>query len=578
VGFSMSDFSRITVVGADGMVGGTLASALDANRVLHGPGRGLPHEVAARDSGSVVAGSVVVFNAQGLRQAGTLTLEEFRATHVDATKRLVAQMSPGATLVHISSAAVLGRPASCVKGRGQPEPDSFPMPDYAKIKHEAERVAIEEGMRHGLAIVVLRPAIVCASPLDGMLLSLVEWLRRGLLLQLLPLRTRHHFCSGELLSAVARSVAERSWPSDQPTLFTVADPFTISNRDLTLALIQRWGYPSGLLPLPACDASRALESMSGIPGIGPRMASMGRTLGVIGLNVEYQVDETFDELGLNRVEFGRAQTFERVLDEEARLDVRPCPKHVLVVGATGGIGRALVDELASHGKRVSVVGRSPVPGFAGWQRTADVVHADWAGLFAEIDAHAPVDAVVFVAGTGALGPAACVPDTTAHEIMELNFWSVARLATAAAERWAAQRRCGGFVAVLSLAALRGMPFEAHYGASKAATARFLQALQFEYPRSIHLNGVYPGAIATPFRSRIPHFGVPPADTARDGDPPEKTAKAIMALLEGRPGSRTVGTKARAIAILDRISPRIYDRLVENRMATFLHNRIYPSQH
>ena len=573
----MGYFSRITVVGADGIVGGILATALDANRVLHGPGRGFPREVAARDGASLIAGSAVVVNAQGLRQDGSLSREAFKATHVDATRRLVAQMAPGSTLVHISSAAVLGRPQGRVAGRAEPAPDSFPMPDYARIKYESERVAIEEGIRRGLAVVVLRPAVVCASPLDGMLLSLANWMRRGLLLEFLPGQAVHHFCSGKLLAAVGRAVAERSWHPGHATVFTVADPFTVSNHDLAQALILRWGRPHGTFPLPVRGASLALRSLAGIPGMAPRISSMASTLGVIVLDVEYQVDETFDELGLDRAEFGRAQTFDKVLDEEARLDARPSAEHVLVVGATGGVGSALLGELESRGKRVSLIGRSAVPGFAGWQRTTDVANADWFSLLAEVDAHDPIDAVVFVAGTGAFGPAAYVPEAAAREILELNFWSVARLATAAAERWGAQRRRGGFVAVLSLAALRGMPFEAHYGASKAAAARFLQALQFEYPHSIRIDVIYPGSIDTPFRSRIPHFGVTSDDTARDGDSPGQTVKAIIDLLEGRPGSRTVGTKARAIAVLDRISPHIYDQLVRRRMGAFLRNRRYPLQ-
>jgi len=39
----------------------------------------------------------------------------------------------------------------------------------------------------------------------------------------------------------------------------------------------------------------------------------------------------------------------------------------------------------------------------------------------------------------------------------------------------------------------------------------------------------------------------------------------------------VGKKARAIAILDRISPSIYDRLVQKRMEAFLRNRSYPAR-
>ena len=305
--------SDIAVVGADGVVGSTLAAAVGGYRVLHGSPRGAPREVMIRDAQEPIRSSGVVFNSQGLRQMGGLSAAQFRQSHVDSTRSLVEAMSPGATLVHISSASVLGLPSG--RGPHRPAPAAFPMPDYATVKLEAEQLAIAEGVRRGLAVVVLRLTVVNTDPLDGMLKTLVTQARRGVLLDLRPHASVHHFCSGALLGEVAKQVASRNWPVGAAQIFTVGDPFVVSNAELAHDVSRRWRT---WLRVPLWAGSTAWALRRGSSVLRTRRgAAAARVLGVIGMNVAYDVDATYEALGLDRAAFSKTATFDRVLDAEA---------------------------------------------------------------------------------------------------------------------------------------------------------------------------------------------------------------------------------------------------------------------
>src|SRR5258708_28461043 len=115
-------------------------------------------------------------------------------------------------------------------------------------------------------------------------------------------------------------------------------------------------------------------------------------------------------------------------------------------------------------------------------------------------AGAPTAAVGAVEGVAALGRAAAVPTARARRLFEANLWGPVAAATAADVLWAAPRS-GTFVSVSSIAGRRAVPFEAHYCASKAACARFLEALDLEHPdgRARYVS-VYPGRLQTAFRT------------------------------------------------------------------------------
>ena len=240
-------------------------------------------------------------------------------------------------------------------------------------------------------------------------------------------------------------------------------------------------------------------------------------------------------------------------------------KQMLVVGGGTGLGNAVVKNLLEHNREVVVLGRTKpsdelrIKKFYGIDGTA----VDWPSLYSTIerDTSSSIDAVIFVAGIGVFGKTNLVPVDRVRQVFELNFWACASAARAAAEYWTAQGEAGKFLAVLSIAALRAVPLESYYAASKAATARFLECLQLEYRhRGIEFICAFPGLLKTAFRRNAEWYGLKPA-FANEGADVHETAQAVIALLEGKRRTRILGWRERTIAITDRLLPGLYDRLV-----------------
>lgn len=237
-------------------------------------------------------------------------------------------------------------------------------------------------------------------------------------------------------------------------------------------------------------------------------------------------------------------------------------RHALVIGASAGLGLALVDELTARGYRVSSAGRSAPARSAVVHRDIEVRHADFEAVLAGVAQAAPLSAVVFVAGDGVFGPAAATSVERAEDMFALNFWAVARCAMSAGAYFRDARVAGAFVPVLSIAARRAVPGEAYYGASKAAAARFVEALAFEYPETRFVP-VYPGLMKTGFRGKVTFVGEAPSHLDAGTDP-AVVARATADLVEGRRTPRVVGWRERGIDLLERIDPRIYDAVLRRR--------------
>jgi short-subunit dehydrogenase len=184
----------------------------------------------------------------------------------------------------------------------------------------------------------------------------------------------------------------------------------------------------------------------------------------------------------------------------------------------------------------------------------------------EKETGAPIDAIIFVAGSAVFGRTLAIPLERARETLELNFWACTSAARAGAEYWCARNRSGKFIAILSIAARQAIPFEAYYSASKAATARFLECLQFEYDhRGIEFICAYPGALRTPFRSRSEWYGLIPRNCSQGMDV-RKPAQAVLNLLAGRRKAEVIGWRERAIDLAGRLVRGLYNRAVLQRRA------------
>ncbi len=247
--------------------------------------------------------------------------------------------------------------------------------------------------------------------------------------------------------------------------------------------------------------------------------------------------------------------------------------HILIIGGGGGLGSALVNRLLALDYQVSVAGRTqPKRSEVKHFYPIDAKNIDWQTLYKTIerDSAKSIDALIFVSGTAVFGKTVMIPAERARQTFELNFWACTTAAKAAAEYWSHKKQAGKFMAILSIAARKSIPFEAYYSASKAATARFLECLQLEYShKNIKFINAFPGLLKTPFRNRVEWYGLKPT-FGDEGADIQKSAEVIVNLLRGKRKSTVIGWRERIIDLAERLLPGLYDRLVlRNRVKEML---------
>ncbi len=191
-------------------------------------------------------------------------------------------------------------------------------------------------------------------------------------------------------------------------------------------------------------------------------------------------------------------------------------KHVLVTGASTGIGRATALMLARRGARVFLVARNEArlaeavgaitrEGGTAAHAAADI--ADRAALLSAVDAaessFGPIDGLFANAGTGGrFGPLGETDDALFEAVIRTNltsvFWALKRLLPGMIAR-----RRGSIVVTGSLASERGIANNAPYVASKHAVLGLARAAAIEAaPHNVRVNCVLPGLIETPMLMQL----------------------------------------------------------------------------
>lgn len=188
--------------------------------------------------------------------------------------------------------------------------------------------------------------------------------------------------------------------------------------------------------------------------------------------------------------------------------------HVLITGASSGLGEFLAIELAKRGHDIGLIARrgdllADVAGKvealgrrAAWS-TADVTDRD--GLQAAIrdieSRLGPTDILVANAGSGQPSPARRIDASVVTRIMRLNYDGVVYAMEAVLPAMV-ERRAGQIVAVSSLAGRLGLPQNGAYSASKAAVSRLMEAYSAELrPLGIAVTTVHPGFVRTPLTAK-----------------------------------------------------------------------------
>lgn len=205
------------------------------------------------------------------------------------------------------------------------------------------------------------------------------------------------------------------------------------------------------------------------------------------------------------------------------------PRIVLVTGASGALGRAVVTAFRTLGDRVVALDRHA--------RTADdgLIHvaadlADAAAVKAAVDqaiaaAGSAIDVLVNVAGGFDMGPPVHeTGDDLFDRMLDMNTRSMLNTARAVVPGMLA-RKAGKIVSVAAAAGLKANAHMGAYAVSKSAVIRLTEAMSAELRGSgINVNCVLPTIIDTPAN----RAAMPKADPAKWVSP-DDLARVIVFL-------------------------------------------------
>ncbi|XRQ09916.1 SDR family NAD(P)-dependent oxidoreductase [Actinomadura welshii] len=256
----------------------------------------------------------------------------------------------------------------------------------------------------------------------------------------------------------------------------------------------------------------------------------------------------------------------------------PSTPVVLVTGASSGIGRATARLFAERGARVFGTSRSARPDEGGVEMLELDVRSEESVrrcVDQVLDRAGQLDVVVNNVGVMYEGFAEETPLAQAEMLLDTNFLGAVRVGNAVLPAMRERRR-GRIVNVGSLAAWVGEPGQGFYAASKAALARYTEALRHEVRHlGVHVSLVEPG----PFKTRVldassqaepvvDDYDGPREDVRRalhkelrEGDEPRAAAELIWKVARDPAPRRRYGV-GRGALLVPRLKTLLPRRLVD----------------
>ena len=257
----------------------------------------------------------------------------------------------------------------------------------------------------------------------------------------------------------------------------------------------------------------------------------------------------------------------------------------MITGAANGIGRAIAVSLARRGCNLALADIDDVGLAATAELTRDVRvsqhRLDVADRAAVTEfpavvaaAHRGVDVLVNNAGVAVGGTFEQVAEEDFEWLFEINFWGVVRMTRA----FMPLLRASDDARIVNLSSVYGIVAPAEqtaYAASKFAVRGFSEALRHELEGSrISVSVVHPGGIATAIaeKARVP-AGISEEEIARRHAryrkllrlPPEIAGETIVRGIERRKSRILIGSDATSIALIARIFPVSYWKLLVRLM-------------
>lgn len=246
-------------------------------------------------------------------------------------------------------------------------------------------------------------------------------------------------------------------------------------------------------------------------------------------------------------------------------------KTAVITGGAGGLGRALTRALVAQGWRVAALdlaGPELEACASATVRTyaCDVTDADAvASVCRQVeDDHASIDLVVYNAGITQIGLFAETSLAAQRRVMEINHFGAVNVAAALLH--AARRSRGVHLAISSVAGFAPLHRRTAYCASKHAMEGFFCTLrEEEREHGVAVSIAAPSFVATNLgRPQAQEGGIARPGSAADGIDymePDAAAHIILKGVEKRRAFIPVGRVARLAWVVNRLSPRLYARLM-----------------
>lgn len=246
-------------------------------------------------------------------------------------------------------------------------------------------------------------------------------------------------------------------------------------------------------------------------------------------------------------------------------------KTAVITGGAGGLGRALTQDLVAKGWHVAVLDL-PGPELDRAASASVTVHAcdlTDAEAVASVcrrlrEDHASIDLVVYNAGITHIGLFAETTLAAHRRVFEVNYFGAIHVAAALLEPVRQSR--GVHLAISSVAGFAPLYRRSAYSASKHALEGFFRTLREEEREfGVDVLIAAPSFVATNVGSReMREGGIARPGSAPDGIDcmdPGTAAKIILDGVEQRRAFIPVGRVARLAALINRLSPSLYARLM-----------------
>lgn len=192
-------------------------------------------------------------------------------------------------------------------------------------------------------------------------------------------------------------------------------------------------------------------------------------------------------------------------------------KTVMITGAGGGIGFAVMNKFASEGAAIVACEYKETESFTEkWDTIVNKYgckvfpvffdlsdeNSIKAGLKEISTLKVQIDVLVNCAGIAKFGPVIMTSQAMLKQIFQINYFAQVQITQFIAKLMMRTKK-GAIINLASIAGLESTPGNCAYGASKSSVVSFTRvAAQELYPLGIRVNAVAPGFINTPMQQNV----------------------------------------------------------------------------